>query len=376
MLFGFLLLSSTFCMGIGLGIKGKMKRELPCISIIVPIYNNATYLEKCILSLVNQTYGNLQIILVDDGSRDASSKICEKYKENDSRIIVIHKENGGVSSARKVGIERATGNYVMFVDGDDWIELDTCEKTVKVAMDNRADCVMFGYIREYEKKSIQNPLFENDFCYDKEVAEENIHRRLIGMKDEELVHPERVDNIVSVCMKLYCLDVAKKGKIVNEKIVGTSEDTIFNLYALDGCSISYINRCFYHYRKTNTQSITTRYKEDLVEKWDALYKIFEDYLACSEKKEKYYQFYLNRVACGTIGLGLNEVSGYGNLTEKVKKVKRILSRPLYQKAFQQLNVEYCPIHWRYFFWLCKKKYSLCLTVLLMIINYLRYKSKF
>ncbi|MCI6041836.1 glycosyltransferase family 2 protein [bacterium] len=349
-----------------------MKKEIPCVSVIVPIYNNEAYLDKCIQSLINQTYKNLQIILVNDGSKDSSLKICDKYNENDSRIIVIHKENGGASSARKAGIEKATGEYVIFVDGDDWIELDTCEESVRVAMDHQADCVMFGYVREHEKKSISNPLFENDFCYDKEAAEENIHRRLIGMKDEELVHPERVDNIVSVCMKLYRLDVAKKGKFVDEKIVGTSEDTIFNIYALDNCRVSYINKCFYHYRKTNAQSITSKYKEDLPERWDVLYQLFEEYLIKSGKKEIYYPFFLNRVACGVIGLGLNEISGNVNFRKKIKIIREILSRPLYKKAFSQLNLEFCPIHWKVFFWFCKRKFATALTILLIIINYLRF----
>ena len=89
------------------------------VSVVVPIYNVENYLDKCVNSIVNQTYGELEIILVDDGSKDNSSKICDEWKEKDSRIKVIHKENGGLSSARNAGLEVATGEYIMFEDSDD-----------------------------------------------------------------------------------------------------------------------------------------------------------------------------------------------------------------------------------------------------------------
>ena len=102
-----------------------MENEL--ISVIVPVYNVEKYLERCLESIINQTYKNLEIILVDDGSTDSSCEICDKYRDLDSRIKVIHKPNGGVSSARNVGIEMARGAYIGFVDSDDWIALNMYE---------------------------------------------------------------------------------------------------------------------------------------------------------------------------------------------------------------------------------------------------------
>ena len=93
----------------------------PLISVIVPIYNRELYLEKCIESIVSQTYSNLEIILVDDGSPDNCPAICDEWAKKDSRIKVVHKENGGVASARNAGLSAATGDYVAFVDGDDFI---------------------------------------------------------------------------------------------------------------------------------------------------------------------------------------------------------------------------------------------------------------
>ena len=94
------------------------------ISVIVPIYNTEKYLAKCLDSLINQTFQSLEIILIDDGSIDNSGKICDEYALNDDRIKVIHKENGGVSSARNAGLDLATGSYIAFVDPDDYIDPD------------------------------------------------------------------------------------------------------------------------------------------------------------------------------------------------------------------------------------------------------------
>ena len=97
-------------------------------SIIVPVYNVSEYLRRCLSSLINQTFKDIEIILVDDGSKDDSSAICDEYAQIDSRVKVIHKENGGLSDARNKGLEAATGNYVIFVDSDDYIDTDACDK--------------------------------------------------------------------------------------------------------------------------------------------------------------------------------------------------------------------------------------------------------
>ncbi len=106
------------------------------VSIIVPIYKVEQYLKRCLDSLVNQTYKNIEIILVDDGSPDQCPQICDDYAREDSRIKVIHKENGGLSDARNTGLKAATGEYVMYVDSDDYIERDSCEKLINNAVEN------------------------------------------------------------------------------------------------------------------------------------------------------------------------------------------------------------------------------------------------
>lgn len=142
------------------------KQPIPKVSIIVPIYKVEEYLPQCIDSLINQTYQNLEIILVDDGSPDNSGLICDEYAEKDSRIKVIHKENGGVGSARNQGINCAVGEYIYFVDADDFIESDLIDNCIKVIHDKLPDIIIFGYNKVdkngINKKPIVPPAYTVD----------------------------------------------------------------------------------------------------------------------------------------------------------------------------------------------------------------------
>lgn len=160
----------------------------PLISVIVPIYNAENSLEKCLNSILNQTYYNLQIILVDDGSKDASLEICEKYRKKDSRVIVVHQDNGGASSARNTGISYSNGEFVSFIDSDDWIESETYEYLIDVAKKYDADVVIQPLKFEIHGRNIsyndtQNVVLYNDNEAIKEMLKGqnftgNVHSKL------------------------------------------------------------------------------------------------------------------------------------------------------------------------------------------------------
>ena len=137
-----------------LKIKGRRKRLIEgqiLISVIVPIYNVEQYVEKCIQSIVNQTYKNIQILLIDDGSTDNSGKICDEYAKKDSRIEVVHKRNEGLVRARKEGLNRANGQYIGFVDGDDYIDENMYAEMLRDILSFQADFVHAGYQEERSK---------------------------------------------------------------------------------------------------------------------------------------------------------------------------------------------------------------------------------
>lgn len=137
------------------------------ISIIVPIYNVEQYLERCIDSILNQSYQNLEIILVNDGSEDHCPQMCDRYQEKDKRIVVIHKINGGVSDARNYGIDMAKGKYIMFVDGDDYIEATMVEKLYEVQRETNADIVQCGYNVIYNNGKKSREVTQNYSEYSK-----------------------------------------------------------------------------------------------------------------------------------------------------------------------------------------------------------------
>ena len=129
-------------MNIGTKMNSKFK-----ISVIIPVYKVEDYLIQCVESILCQTYTNLEVILIDDGSPDNCPDICDRYSEKDSRVIVIHKENGGLSSARNAGLDIATGDIIAFIDSDDWIELDMFERMVNLKIQTGADIVCCDWVR-------------------------------------------------------------------------------------------------------------------------------------------------------------------------------------------------------------------------------------
>lgn len=145
------------------------------ISVIIPVYNAENYLKRCLDSVINQTYKNLEIILIDDGSTDNSGEICDEYAKTDNRIKVIHKENGGVSQARNEGLRVATGEYIGFLDSDDFILHNMYENLIKQLELNDADISICGFAKEIEKGKFE-PYFkyDTDCVFDRDEALKNL----------------------------------------------------------------------------------------------------------------------------------------------------------------------------------------------------------
>lgn len=345
----------------------------PLVSIIVPIYNVEKYLEKCVKSLVRQTYSNLEIILVDDGSIDTSGTICDKFAEQDIRVKVIHKANGGASSARNVGIEAIMGEYAMFVDGDDWIDKDTIEMCVKKISDNPdLQCVLFSYTKEYPGKSIPIHVMETSEYFEGEEATKKIYRRLFGLSSEEMKHPERMNNIESCCMKLYKTSFVKEGKFFDTKEVGSSEDALFNMYALYGVNkVCYIDENFYHYRKV-PESITNSYRPRLVTQWGNLFDTIEKIVGEKRLGKEYVKALDNRIALSICGIGMNELNNPDeNVFGHIRNIRKYINSPRYIRSVKQLEINRMPITWKVFMFSCKCRLSVCVYAILVAMTYLK-----
>ena len=218
------------------------------ISVIVPVFNCSEYLSPCLDSIIKQTYKNLEIILVDDGSNDKSGEICDEYAEKDSRIRVIHKENGGVSSARNAGLDIASGDYIAFVDGDDILEEDFYEFLLKNLIEFNADISRCGIVR------ITGDIREPWSIY-KEPTVRNNTEGICDVGEANGILP------VSPCNKIY------KRSIVENLRFDTSfkyaEDTLYNYYAAKNARRTV---CFdltkYHYISNPDSASHRNFSED------------------------------------------------------------------------------------------------------------------
>ncbi len=333
----------------------------PKISIIIPVYNVEKYLSKCIDSLVAQTLNDIEIICVDDESPDNSATVIEEYAKKDSRIKLISQKNTGASGARNSALKIARGQYILFVDGDDWIENDACEVLYDIAVKNDTDVVMFACMLEYKNNTLNKFAFEQDRIDFIGPECEMLHRRHIGMIGDELAHPERQDFLCSVWAKLYKRKIIADNDIIFPDIneIGSYEDGMFNLYYFKFVkSAVYIRKPLYHYRKDNVDSNTSNYKPKLPEQREYLYNLMEKYIKENELNIDFSNALQNRIALGIIGTGLNIVSGKIGALEKIKLIKQLITKKRYREAVIKLQTGMMPIHWKVFFSFVKFKMHL------------------
>ena len=347
----------------------------PTISIIVPVYNVEKYLGKCLDSIINQTYKYLEIICVNDGSPDGSRDILTQYSDCDSRIIVIDQENQGVSEARNTALDNVTGEYIMFVDADDSLELNACELAVNAAQKNDADLVFWSYVRDFGDHLREKHFFwEDGAIFEGDDVKTQLHRKVCGLLGDELAHPDYIHSFEPLWNKLYRADyiLGNNIRFVDIKKIATSEDGIFNLYALGYVKKAvYIKKCLYRYTKINNGSLTSSYKEKLFSQRQVLTDIIRDYLDKNNLSQDFYDALDNRIALNLIGLGLNIVSADFGLFKKISLIKKILYSDNYVKAYKKLKYKYLPLHWRIFFLFAKFKFSLGVYMMLKVIKYLK-----
>lgn len=344
------------------------------ISIIVPVYNTENYLEKCLYSLVNQTYKNIEIIIIDDESPDNSMNIIQKFVLADNRVKVISQKNQGLSGARNTGINNANGDYIMFIDSDDWIEIDTCEKAINASEKYNADVVFWPYIKEFSDSQKDNYLFDKTEIIWSEKNINQLSRRMVGLVGDELANPQSIDNLVTAWGKLYKKSVIGDVRFTDTKIIGT-EDALFNIEVFLGInSAVYIPDLLSHYRKDNESSLTHNYKKKLVGQWKEMYRRIKFLLDRNDMSREYYDALNNRICFGLIGLGINLAEDRKmSFKEKQKEIHNILSMNHYQIALKDLDFSYLPIQWKVFFKLAKNNNALLLLWLLKIMDYLRKK---
>lgn len=232
--------------------------EIPLFSVIIPVYNMEDYLERCVQSVLIQDFDDYELLLVDDGSSDGSSDLCDRYADSNPKVRVIHKSNGGLVSARNVGVREARGEYVIWIDADDWIESGTLallyEKAVRPY---EPDAVIYGaqHVFEDGSKTVL-PCYASPGFYDRDQMEEAILPNMIYYDEEPfcrgLFNP-------MACNKMYRTDILRQSYCRDERI-RMAEDAAFvfeALYLSD--SLVIVEEVLYDYYKGNESSITSTY---------------------------------------------------------------------------------------------------------------------
>lgn len=225
----------------------------PFVSIVVPVYKvPEQYLRRCIESLMNQTLNNIEILLVDDGSPDQCGKICDEYAKEDSRIHVLHKVNGGLCSARNSGCKAASGKWIMFVDGDDWVETEMCRVMYEVGEEKNVQLVMCGIVKDYGKTGTiySFPLEDRKIYYAQECK---------WIQQQLLVYGS---NLGCAYSKLINRKYLMDNQIFHDEILRQGAEGLeFNLRLFEGLEkATFVNMPFYHYIY-NENSISASHDE-------------------------------------------------------------------------------------------------------------------
>lgn len=310
----------------------NIKDNNPMVSVIVPVYNAEEVVGRCINSIVSQTYRNLEIILVNDGSKDNSLEICKNYERLDRRVKVINIPNGGVSNARNTGIEKAIGTYIQFIDADDMINLEMTGHLVECMETYFADIVFCGTnVSEYDK------------CDNLKVVEQFTSRAM----GKECVLSKKVFNekfpkilletvLLEACWNcLYRAEILKSNNIKFPNHISLGEDLIFNFHYYKFCEKAvFLEECYYYYVQDNTNSLTKVYRKDMFQNRIELLNTYADFM--SEQKawtEEGKVYYANYAVGYLISILKNIFSEAADMSEVEKKreIEQVLNCELFRE---------------------------------------------
>lgn len=305
----------------------------PRVSVVVPIYNVEQYLPQCVDSIISQTLKEIEIILVDDGSPDSSGKIAEKYAKQDSRIKVLHKKNGGLSDARNFGMEAAIGEYISFIDSDDWIESNMLEDMYKASIKNNADVVVAGEIIEYI----------NESYFIKETFEK-FHIATNSNKIKKAVFHMCERGVFNVVWnKIYKREFIVRNNYKFIKDAMPAEDIIFNCTVFSNIqSLVLMNTAYYHYAKRNVETYVTRYSPNAYNVFLSRYNKFKELFSSLSLNEEEHELWLNKVYISGLNDCVINMYRKGSQVNFIQKSKYLKEKVLLDSYAKNIINQYNP----------------------------------
>lgn len=306
---------------------------IPFFSVILPIYNVAPYLERCIQSILDQKFSDYEMILVDDGSLDNSGRICDEYANKYDHIHVIHKVNGGLSSARNAGAEIARGEYIWWIDSDDWIEQNALEILFQATVEQRPDVVKFNYYRVDAQKSEQRSNTRPDLYTGKNEIEELV--KLAAYTPSKFA--------LSAWTHIYSRSFLEANALsfVSERIIG-SEDYLFNFQVLLlANSILAIPDILYSYELREGSLSQMHYKENLPQKYTDMYHRMKEFCRVKGILEEYEgricRFYVWHLLHGTCISNEYHINSQHSMKEARRNIRLFLKREDAQEAIAKCD---------------------------------------
>lgn len=340
------------------------------VSIIIPVYNVERFLDKCVQSAINQTLQDIEIILVDDESPDGCPQMCDEYAKKDNRIKVVHKKNGGLGFARNSGLEVATGEYVTFLDSDDFVDLCTYERLYEIAKSENLDAIYYKFKRFVNEDEVMP---EEPSKKITKYEKENIKELMLDIIASE--PSAKVDNKIpcSSCTAIYRFNVIKKNNIrFHSERELICEDLIFNLDLLKHTEIvAYYDKCHYHYR-VNPISLTSRVRTDRFEKDYIQYNYIKNNIKSWELDKKRTEERCFRFFIGNSRTSISQyLSSKVNLSNKTKWIRSVLSEEIWQTVNKHYNWRRLPTYQKLFVCLCIKKRIYSLLLLCRIVSIIK-----
>lgn len=336
------------------------------VSVIIPIYKVEKYLSRCIESVVNQTLEDIEIVLVDDGSPDSCPEICDNYAKKDSRIKVIHKKNEGLGYARNSGMSIATGEYIAFLDSDDYISRDMYEKVYSELKRTSADCCVTGYVVKKDSgKEIykENPLGTASYKGDDVITK--VLAGMLGAKPEQI---RDTDVGMSVWKCVYRKELLQeKGILFPSERELISEDIIFQIRVLPyvKCVCTLSEGMYYYCENLNSQSLTKTYSKDKFERYKKLYNSELEMLSKINFSEE-TKLRATRMFLGNIRVCIKQICQSIEISKSEKKflLQDICSDKEFQDILKWYPWEKNPLKQRIVTLLLKRK---CVQLIMWLI---------
>lgn len=318
-------------------------------SIVVPIYNIEPYLECCVSSLINQDFCDYEIILVDDGSKDNCPEICDRFAEQSDKVRVIHKKNGGLVSARNAGVAIAKGEYIGYVDGDDWVEPNLLSVIAEYLEKNDAEIVNFNFYNNVDGSDEKEPRCAYIGYFNKDKLKEEVYPSLICNLDAPFFG---FGVIPAVWCKFYKSELLRNNLCTNPNI-SFGEDVACSYFCiLDAQSVVFIDDYLYHYRR-NRFSMTKAYSEKMFQNSNQLLSYLEQKMVITEYQmqeqlEEYRRFVLFKCI-------LNEARAQTSVRKKAINVADKLKKYDWIRFIYKMDTHKYPIAYKIFFGLVKRR---------------------